>query len=290
VTYAVAQKALFEHYGLPFESRRAGRFHLVETGAGEPIVFVHGSGMIGATWAPVLAQLRHRRCLAVDLPGFGLSDPHAYVRPLREEAVAQMTEILDALELPSAHLVGTSLGGMWCLNLALAAPERVKSVVSVGMPAVALPGVKADPYFRLMTVPGVRALISRVPPPRNVAKGMKGVLGAPAIERTPREWFDVVAEGMRTPGYAVAMRTHLNLALKSGREKPGNAFGEDDLRRLGAPVLFLWGEADRYGGPEIGERAAAVMPDARMEAMPGNHAPFLDDPEHVAAVIDKHTT
>jgi pimeloyl-ACP methyl ester carboxylesterase len=54
-------------------------------------------------------------------------------------------------------------------------------------------------------------------------------------------------------------------------------------------VLFIWGDEDRYGGPDIGRRAAALMSDARVEVVPGNHAPFLDDPERCAALIRQTT-
>jgi pimeloyl-ACP methyl ester carboxylesterase len=291
-----AERRLFAHYGLASESRSlplndpAVSMGLREAGTGDPVVFIHGSGMSGATWAPVLAHLPDLRSIAIDLPGFGLSDPYSYSgRPLRAHAVAQLTSALDALGLRRAALVGTSLGAMWALCLALEAPERVSAVVAIGMPAVALPGVRGDPFFTLMTIPGLGHVASRVlPAPRSVRaarKGMKGVLGQAAEDRTPDEFFAVVSAGMRMPGWREAMWTHLNLALRFGRGRPENALTDGELRSIAAPVLFIWGQDDVYGGPEIGQRAAALIPDARLEVMPGNHAPFLDDPERCAALI-----
>src|SRR5919112_1684660 len=118
-------------------------------------------------------------------------------RSLRAHAVAQLTSVLDALDLDRAPLVGTSLGAMWALCLALDKPERVSAVVAIGMPAVALPGVRGDPFFTLMTIPGVGRVASRVlPAPKSVKatrRGMKGVMGRPALERTPDEFFEVVS-------------------------------------------------------------------------------------------------
>ena len=51
-------------------------------------------------------------------------------------------------------------------------------------------------------------------------------------------------------------------------------------------VLMIWGDEDRYGGPEIGQRAY-VLPDERLEVSSGRHAPFLDDPERGGALIDE---
>jgi 2-hydroxy-6-oxonona-2,4-dienedioate hydrolase len=296
VAFEEAERRLFAHYGLAAERGSLAlrdppvTIGVRECGTGAPVVFVHGSGMSGATWAPVLAHLPDRRCIAVDLPGFGLSDPYGYEgRSLRTEAVAQLTSVLAALGLERASFVGTSLGGMWALCLALDAPERVAAVVAVGMPAVGLPGLRADPFFRLMTIPGLGRVAARViPPPKSVSqtrRGMKGVMGQAALDRTPDAFFAVVSAGMRMPGWRRAMWTHLNLALRAGRERSGNALTDAELRAIAAPVRFFWGEDDVYGAPEIGQRAAALLPDADVEVVPGNHAPFLDDPERCAALI-----
>ena len=296
--FEAAEDRLFARYGLACESSSlalrdpAVSIGVRACGRGEPVVFVHGSGMSGATWAPVLAHLPDRRSIAIDLPGFGLSDPHSYTgRSLRAHAVAQLESVLDALDLPSAPFVGTSLGAMWALYLALDAPERVRAVVSIGMPAGALPGLRGDPFFTLLTIPGVGRVASRVMPvPRSgktARRGMKGVIGRTALDRTPDEYFAVVAAGMGMPGWRESMFTHLNLVLRSGRGRPENVLTETELRSIAAHVLFIWGEDDVYGGPAIGRRAAALIPDAQLEVMPGNHAPFLDDPQRCAALIDE---
>jgi pimeloyl-ACP methyl ester carboxylesterase len=293
---ADAERRLFDVYGLDCESRTlaledpALSIGVRESGSGDPVVLVHGSGMSGATWAPVMAHLADCRAIAIDLPGFGLSDPCSYSgRPLRAHATAQLTSVLDALQLERAAFVGTSLGGMWALCLAVDAPERVAAVVSIGMPAVALPGVRGDPFFTVLTIPGLGRIASRVVPTpssaKAVRKGMKGVIGSAALDRTPDEFCDVVSAGMRMPGWREAMWSHLNLALRFGRARPENHLTDDELRSIAAPVDFIWGQDDVYGEPAIGRRAAELIPDARLEVVPGNHAPFLDDPERCASLI-----
>jgi len=294
--FADAERRLFARYGLAYESGSPAlrdppvSIGLRECGTGEPVVFVHGSGMSGATWAPVLAHLPDQRSIAIDLPGFGLSDPYSYAgRTLRAHAVAQLESVLDALDLRRAAFVGTSLGAMWALYLALEAPERVRSVVAIGMPAGALPGVRGDPFFTLMTIPGVGRVASRIiPAPKSVKaarRGMKGVLGQAALDRTPDEYFEVVVAGMGMPGWKEAMWTHLNLVLRFGRGRPENVLTDAELRGITVPVQFIWGEDDVYGGPDIGRRATALIPDAQLDVMPGNHAPLLDDPQRCAALI-----
>ena len=147
-----AERRLFASCGVQSASRRVRladppvSVRVLEVGDGPPLVLVHGSGMSASTWAPLMPYLGTNRMIAFDLPGFGLSDPFDYAgRPLRSHAVAQLTSLLDALRLDRVPVVGTSLGGMWALCLALDAPDRVAAVASLGVPAVALPGMHGDP-------------------------------------------------------------------------------------------------------------------------------------------------
>jgi pimeloyl-ACP methyl ester carboxylesterase len=294
--FADAQRALLAEYDVAVEERRLWlsdprlSVHVLEAGAGEPVLLLHGSGMSAATWIPLLAHLRDRRAIAVDLPGFGLSDRHDYRgRSLRRHAIAQLTSILDSLELESAPVVGTSLGAMWALCLALEAPERVSAVVGIGVPAVALAGIRSDPFFRAMTLPGLGRVVARIPPPPSAAATRRAtakVLGRHALARTPDAFFDVVRAGMRLPGWRQAMWSHLNLALLAGRQRPENVFADDELRRLAVPVLLIWGDADIYGPPAIADRALQLMPNARLEVLAGGHAVFLDNPERCAGLIE----
>jgi pimeloyl-ACP methyl ester carboxylesterase len=87
---------------------------------------------------------------------------------LRDHAVAQLTSILDACRLERVPIVGTSLGAMWALLLALDSPERVSVVVALGVPAVALPGVRSDPFFTAMTVPALGRAVATMPAPLSV--------------------------------------------------------------------------------------------------------------------------
>jgi pimeloyl-ACP methyl ester carboxylesterase len=110
-------------------------------------------------------------------------------------------------------------------------------------------------------------------------------LGPRALAQTPETFFEVVRAGMAQPGWREAMWTHLNLAMRAGRARPENVFTDDELRSITTPVQLIWGDGDVFGGPEIGRCAVAVMPDARLEIIPGGHVPFLDDPQRCATLI-----
>jgi 2-hydroxy-6-oxonona-2,4-dienedioate hydrolase len=294
-SFEAAEQRLFAACGVPFTSRRIRladppvRVRVLEHGDGPPLVLVHGSGMSASTWAPLMPHLDGHRLIAFDLPGFGLSDPYDYGgRSLREHAVAQLTSVFDALGVEHAPIVGTSLGAMWSLCFALAAPDRVTAVAALGVPAVALPGMRGDPFFTALSTPGVRQLVARARPP-SVAivrrSAARGVIGPRAADSAPAGFFEVVYEGMRQPGWRTAMLSHMQLAMRMGRPRPENFLSDAELGRIACPVLMIWGAEDPYGDPEIGRRAVAVIPDARLEVIPGRHAPFLDDPARCGALI-----
>jgi pimeloyl-ACP methyl ester carboxylesterase len=291
-----AERGLFEACGVEVTSQRVRladppvSVRVLETGSGQPLVLVHGSGMSASTWAPLMPHLGAYRLIACDLPGFGLSDPFDYSgRPLREHAVAQLTSLLDALALDRVPIVGTSLGGMWALSMAVAAPGRITALASLGVPAVALRGMRGDPFFTALSTPGLRHLVARIRSPsvaitrRSLASG---AVGPRAAERAPEGFFDVVHEGMRQPGFRTAMLSHMWLAMRIGRPLPENLLADDELRQLVPPVLMIWGDEDPYGPPDIGQRAARIIPNASVEVIPGRHAPFLDDPARCGALID----
>ena len=153
--------------------------------------------------------------------------------PTAAHAVAQLTSLFDALGLERVPIVGTSLGGLWALCLALDAPDRVAALASLGVPAVALPGMHGDPFFTALSTPGLRQLAARIRSP-NVAttrRSARGVIGSRAAERAPDGFFEVVHEGMRQPGFRTAMLSPMRL----GRPRPENFLSEAELRHLTVP-------------------------------------------------------
>jgi pimeloyl-ACP methyl ester carboxylesterase len=102
-------------------------------GEGPPLVLIHGAfGTIESCFAELLPGLaRHFDVVAVEMQGHGRTRDVA--RPLSYEAMAADTAaLLDALDIPRAHLVGYSMGGAVGLELALDRPELVDRLVFAG--------------------------------------------------------------------------------------------------------------------------------------------------------------
>jgi pimeloyl-ACP methyl ester carboxylesterase len=104
----------------------------VEIGEGEPLLFIHG---VSGCWQNWLENLPHfaasgRRCVALDLPGFGSSPMPEW--PITMAAYGGLVRDFSAkLGLGGATLVGNSMGGLLAVELALAAPEAFERLVLV---------------------------------------------------------------------------------------------------------------------------------------------------------------
>lgn len=107
-----------------------------DEGSGEPIIFMHGSGpgvSAYANWRfaiPVLAE--KFRVIAPDMVGFGYSDrPDGMVYGM-DIWVEQIIDLMDALHVKKAHLVGNSFGGALALSLAIKYPQKFDKIVLMG--------------------------------------------------------------------------------------------------------------------------------------------------------------
>jgi len=133
-------------------SIRTGAFHtnVHDLGEGPPVLFIHGSGPGVSAWAnwrlvlPVLAATR--RVIAPDMAGFGFTERVPGTSYAMDAWVQQAMDLLDALDIERADVVGNSFGGALALALAIRAPHRVRRLVlmgSVGVPFAITPGLDA---------------------------------------------------------------------------------------------------------------------------------------------------
>lgn len=109
-------------------------FH--DVGSGDPIVLIHGSGPGVSAWAnwrftiPELAA--NNRVIALDMLGFGYTDPAPDGDYTQLAWLKHLTGFLDALGLGKVSLLGNSFGGAMSLAFAVANPDRVDKMVLMG--------------------------------------------------------------------------------------------------------------------------------------------------------------
>src|SRR5688572_3851361 len=114
------------------------RVRYADSGSGEPVLLVHGLGGSIESWSNNVDRLaKSMRVIAVDLPGFGLSDKpkmNYTIRFYREFVI----QFLKQLQLGQVSIVGSSLGGQVAAEVAISRPSLVKKLVLTS-PAGALP-------------------------------------------------------------------------------------------------------------------------------------------------------
>lgn len=293
-----AESRLFGRYGLqPEESfvdlaTAQVRLRMLSLGAGPPLVLLHGVSLTGAVWASWLSELTGYQIHLVELPGHGLSGAVTYhVGMVRQHNLAVLDGLFDALGLDSAPVVGHSLGAMFALWHAAARPGRIASLVAIGDPAVALPGVKVQMPLSLMTVPVLGPALLRNPTPRPLYRRLLGQgLSPAAADAAPNELLDVLRFAGRRPGNARTVASLMHAVNGFRRPRAQSIMSEDELRRISVPTMFCWGTDDPFLRPDQARPSVTKIPSAVLHEVPGGHGPWFEDPLGCAKLVIEHLT
>lgn len=251
--------------------------HYTRTGSGEPLVLLHGLGARNEHWDPVIPALASQReLIAVELPGFGRSNPLPRgTTPGPEQLTDAVAEFVDAQRLDRPHVAGNSLGGWIALNLARRG--LVRSATALSPAGFANPRenrfVHASLTLTRQSLRAVRPLVGRMARSA-VTRTATGLQYFAKPWRIPRDQALICFEGLADcPGFEAT----LDATIAEGRFRVGE---------IGVPVTIAWGNQDRLLFPRQARRAAKAIPHARIIALPGcGHCPFWDDPPAIAGVL-----
>lgn len=266
------------------------RLHVTESGEGPPIVLVHGGAVSGPSWAQLVAQLPDFRCITIDRPGCGLSEPSKLTDPtvaqFKDYADRLLVDVLDALELDTAHLIGTSGGGYFTHHAMAASPERFNRMVEFSWPFGA-PMTSIPLIMRLGAIPAINKFSGRMPILRPMVNPMLKQIGLADAVRNNKipdemvDWFVALVNKTSTMQTDDLTRANL-IPLRGFNEEVW--LSDELLASITAPTLYLWGENDPNGGPEAARAFTARLPNAELELFPGaGHAPWIDEPELLGA-------
>jgi pimeloyl-ACP methyl ester carboxylesterase len=245
------------------------------SGTGAPLVLLHGLGLSRRSWDPVIPMLAgHFDVIAVDLPGFGDSEP-TRAEPTPAVLAAAVAGLLDRLGVAAPHVAGNSLGGWVALELAASRPVASLTALS---PAGLWRG--STPWYGRVSLWASRWLTRHAAGPLsrlvNYRLGRALVLGQ--THGRPRQL---------TAGYARA-------AIQSLGSCPGfDAALRAAARRrylasapISAPVTVAFGSRDLLLLPHQSRHLDQLPPGTQVETLPGcGHVPMADDPGAVAALI-----
>ncbi|MFE1950073.1 MULTISPECIES: alpha/beta fold hydrolase [Streptomyces] len=240
------------------------RYH--EAGDGPPLVLLHGSGPGVTGWRNYRGNLaafaEHFRCLVLELPGFGVSDPvegHPMVT-----APAALERFLDALGLQQVDLVGNSMGGIVGTQFALKHPDRVRRLVTIG-------GIGRNLYSP-GPGEGIRLLSEFTDDPtrEGLIRWLRSMVFDQSLvteELVEERWQLAVApDALATARsmYGSAAFAAMAAAAAASDEPPYWAV----LHRLKAKTLITWGRDDRVSPVDMSIVPMRTIPDAELHVFP----------------------
>jgi pimeloyl-ACP methyl ester carboxylesterase len=242
-------------------------------GSGPPVVLIHGMINSSRHWKRVALALADRyTVIAPDLLGHGDSATPRGDYSLGAHA-ATIRDLLAAIGVGPATIVGHSLGGGVAMQYFWQAPHRVERLALISSGGL---GHEVSPLLRSMALPGmslvlaaaarpwlVRALARLGPQPRQVARALR-----PLTARGSREAFlQTLRSVIDVRGQRVSATDRLYL-LKD------------------VPTLIVWGERDRTIPIEHGRAAHEAIPHSRWATLPAAaHFPHLEAPDGLAAIL-----
>ncbi len=247
------------------------------SGRGEPLLLIQGMSGTHLSWGePFLSRLEADfDCVVFDNRGIGnsaeTSDPFA-ITDLADDALA----VMDAAGLETAHVLGISMGGMTAQELALAAPDRLRSL-TLGCTYCGGPGSSlADPTD---------------------AQELFEAFASGNLDRALRAAYEInLSPGFRADESAFAAFQAMATALPASQatvQLQLQAIVPHDtqarLAEISAPTLVVHGTADKMIPVANGELIASLIPGARLELLEGvGHMFWWEEPQRSAELIRAH--
>jgi len=267
----------------PFESKwfdsRAGRVHYIDEGEGDPILFLHGNPTWSFLYRGVIIRLKKRfRCIAVDYPGFGLSErPENYGYTPREHAGIVRDLVLD-LDLRDLTIMGQDWGGPIGLAVGVEELERLRALVMGNTWYWPLDTWQMKTFAYVMSMAPTQSMILN----KNlfVEKIMPAAVKIPLAD----EVLDHYRDAMPTPMSRVgAAEFPVQLTASSAWLASLERKVVDKLANV--PLLLTWGLHDLAFTRRFMERFRQDFRSTRVHRLDAKHYIQEDAPAEIAEAI-----
>ncbi len=278
--------------GVTLHVRETPRLPAGDGSDGESVVYVHGLNGSATNFTDLATLVRVRLPgIAVDLPGFGRSEPADGFDYTPDSHAGALGDFLAGLDRGPVHLVANSLGGAVTMLLAADRPELVRTLTLL---APAVPDLRVDP--RRLSDPRLALAYLPVIGPRF----RRGQTPARRAEQMLRQCFaepSAVPECLRAQIEAeFAEREQLSWAQAALERSTGGLIRSwltprgRSLWAVAAevqhPALVVWGSQDRVVGVRKAPRTADSLPQGRLLVLPrAGHVPQLERPTSVARAV-----
>lgn len=258
------------------------RYH--EAGEGPTLLLLHGSGPGVTGWRnfrgilPAFAE--HFRCLVLELPNFGVSDP-VDGHPMMTSQPA-VTRFLDGLGIESTHVIGNSMGGITALNVAMADPSRIERVVTVG-------GVGKN-IFSSSPSEGINLLVEFTEDPtrEKLEQWLYSMVHDPDLiteELIQERWEHATDPATLEGARRMYGREVLMAGLRMMEEMPEPQYWAR-LHNVRSPVLLTWGRDDRVSPLDMALLPMRTIPRAELHVFPRcGHWTMIEQQEAFESVV-----
>lgn len=264
------------------------RYHYIDEGSGEPVLFVHGNPTWSFAWRNVVADLsRDHRCLAVDHMGCGLSDkPQDYSYRLATH-IENLVALIDRLDLHGITLVAHDWGGAIGLGAVLRRSDRFSRIALMNTAA-----------FRSQAIPR-RIAVCRIPLLGAVAvRGFNAFAGAATFMAVEQPLPAEVKAGYLRPYRSWADRVAILRFVQDIPLSPTHPSYptlmeiEQGLPSLAdKPVLLVWGMRDWCFTPAFLEEFERHFPQATsVRIEDAGHYVFEDADEQLRSSLRSFLT
>ncbi|HTA98019.1 MAG TPA: alpha/beta fold hydrolase [Solirubrobacteraceae bacterium] len=253
-------------------------------GDGPPVVLIHGMLNSSSHWQSVALELASDyTVIAPDLIGHGDSAAPRGDYSLGAHA-ASIRDLLTALGIERATIVGHSLGGGVAMQFFYQFPARVQRLVLVSSGGL---GHEVSPMLRTAALPGMSAALSLAAHPWLL--GTMWGAGTRLRRAGVRQgaYVQAVARALRPLERPQAREAFLQ-TLRAVIDVRGQRVSATDRLYLleSMPTMIVWGERDNTIPLEHGRRAHEATPNSRFRTLPrAAHFPHLEEPEALAAVL-----
>lgn len=250
-----------------------------ETGAGDPLVLIHGLATTRDIWSLVVPTLaRQRRLITLDVPGFGSSSPAGEGFEL-DQVADRIVDGLGSRGIDAPFdLAGHSLGAGIAVTLASARPDLVRRLILVA-PAGLHPRRRLPASVLAPAITRMFAARRRLAPLTDFALGRQILLAM------------AVADGSSvSPTHARMMVEASNHATRiaDGFATVAATDLRPRLRDITAPLGLIWGERDLTIPVRGAGHVRAARPDALLEVIPGaGHVPMVEKPDAFARSLQR---
>ena len=253
-------------------------------GSGPPVVLIHGMVNSSRHWEHVALRLAgDYTVIAPDLIGHGDSATPRGDYSIGAHAAA-IRDLLAAIGVDRATIVGHSLGGGVAMQFFWQFPQRVERLALVSSGGL---GQDVAPMLRTAALPGASPLLWLAAHPRVVSALDDAGIRMRARGCGAGVYVQAVARALRPLERPGAREAFLQ-TLRAVIDIRGQRVSALDRLYLveGFPTLFVWGERDNTIPLSHGREAAARAPGSRFVTLPrAAHFPHLEDPEGLAAVL-----